>query len=761
MFIVASGRVLFKWLLGALLMLTGMLAPVESPDLPAPLDDLAGAPPASAQALTPTVFDGDPDPCPDPPDPPDPPDTRPWKEDGNDPSLCVLRDSACGEHPLDLGTYLSPSIEFPDFCEATVLESADPSMYQACTSLRGYVIQDTTTLTGQECRMIRPARCASQLHRVGFNTCLRVQRRTWSCPEDTVPRNQFNSCYRPPPAYTGTNPACGSGAPAFPIVTCDEYVGGDFVRNPTPGMCNKFPTGDRRSALQDHTANQHWCWYDASFLDVGCHATGAVCETSYAYCVKRSSRTGGCDVVADTLRCRGWQADYLDPNLNVSANDVYRQGCTPCVVLPFQSVPAECPDELLQQASFSTDSDTNLRHEWAHTYQEDFLEGAAACVFEAHGSGVPMNSACRKRARCTDPPRGRIVWESNHHSGFAIVNSLITLNIEDIPNQTREVWWLENTLVPGFVLVTESGLRYEYSDTSVGDDTGVGDDAGVGDDTGVGDPVIRTWYRVNNSQTHGSVTEIVRGECIVRSLPDFRVLIEELWPDNDEAAIEELFGAGTLNWWWALSSTERGDRTKARGLEYVDGMTPARLEAELERRATTLNEEIRCNFGSDVWCKWTPPRPGYYRLTAAGGWHMKTFGRRRWLTPAQISVVEEFLQKDVTPGDGRCRSKEDRFGRGRDYDCIMKHLDLMGVTPEEIGLEHDPVNRVFTGLISRPPGRDNEWLYSDAAGENVRCRPRDLRVNCGGGTTGVNYTESEPAGIIVHEMRVSTVTPSR
>ncbi len=745
MFIVASRRVLFKPLLGAFLMLVGVLAPVESPDLPAPLDDLAGAPRASAQALTPTVFDGDPDPC--PPDPLDPLDPRPWKEDRNDPSLCVLRGSACAEHPLQKGkgTYLSPSDEFPDFCEATVLESADASMYQACTSLRGYVIQDTTTPTGQECRMIQPARCTSELHRVGFNTCLRVQRRAWSCPEDTVPRNQFNSCYRPPPSHIGSNPACGRGAPAFPIVTCEEYVGGDFVRNPAPGMCNKFPTGDPRSALEDHSANQHWCRYKTSFLNVACHATGAACAPSYAFCVKRSSRTGGCDVVADTLRCRGLQADYLDLLLTVSANDVYRQGCTPCVVLPFQSVPAECPEELLQQPSFSTDSDANSRHERAHTLQEDYLEGQATCVFTAHSSGVPMDSDCLRRPRCTDPPRGRIVWESNHHSGFAIVNSLITLNIEDIPNRSRPAWWLKNSLVAGFVLSTESGLLYEYSDSSLGD------------------PVIRTWYRLNNPQTHGSVADIVRGECIVRNWPDIRVLIEQLWPDNDKTAIEDLFGAGTLNWWTDLPPTEQRDRTKARGLEYVDGMTPAELDAELERRADKLNQEIRCNHGSDVWCKWTPPRPGYYRLTAAGGWHMRTFrGGRRWLTSNQIPVVEYFLQNDVTPGDGGCGVRpKDTFGRGRDYDCIMDHLDLMKVTPEEIGLEHDPGNRVFTGLIPRPPDLDNEWLYSAAAGENFRCPARDLRVSCGRHVGGVNYTESEPVGIIVHEMRVSTVTPSR
>ena len=734
-------RRLFKPLLGAFLALIAVLAPIESPDLPAPLDDLAGAPPASAQ--TPTVISGTPDPC------PDPTDLR-WKPNATDPSLCEIRDLACSEHPLVTGAYLSPSTEFPDFCEATV-NPGDPD-YAACTgppvppgdppqTYPGFVVM-VDPITGS-CRMIQPARCASQLHRTGFNTCLRVQRRTWSCLAGTFPRNQFNSCYRPPPAYMGTNPACQSGAPAFPIVTCEEYVGGDFERNPaaSTAACSSFPTGDPLTALQDHLANQHWCRYNTSFLNVACHATGAACTSSDAFCVKRSSRTGGCDVVAETLRCRGLQADYLDPNLTVSANDVYRQGCTPCVVLPFESVPAECPNQLSRAPSVST----SLRHEWAHTYKEDWLEGSGSCVFAAHSSGVPMDSRCLNRARCADPPRGRVVWESSHHSGFAIVNSLITLNIEDIPSRTRRVQLLGVAGSPQ-VFYTTSSLLYEYSDSSLGD------------------PVIRTWYRSNTSSTYSSVADIVRGECIVRDWPDFRVLIEELWPDNDEIAIEDLFGAGTLNWWRALSPTEQQQHTEARGLQYITaGITPAELDAELERRADTLNQEIRCNHGSDVWCKWTPPRPGYFRLTAAGGWYLKSFGGgRRWLQPHAIQSRENFLHNSVSPGDGNCphRGQYDDFARGSDYDCIMAHLGRMGVTPQEIGLQDDPVNQVFTGLIPKLPSQDDEWLYSDAAGENFRCPQRDMRVSCGGRGTGVNYTESEPVGIQVYEMRVNTVTPT-
>ena len=315
--------------MGAFLALIGVLAPIESPHL-APFDDLVGTPPASAQN---TVVPGDPDDCPE-----DPTDTRNWQVDTTDESLCVLSENVCPEHPLAelhpvlAGTYLSPSTEFPDFCEAPVMESTDAAMYADCTALTGAARKVSGTLPNRECRIIQQAQCAAQLHRIAFDTCVRVQRRTWSCLPGEFPRNQFNTCYQPPPGYLGPNPACDTGAPDFPIVTCEQYVGGDFARNPADASLacgTAFPTGAPSSALQNHTANQHWCRYDTSFLDVDCHATGAACTASYAYCIKRASRTGGCDTVAETLRCRALQADHRDTPLTVSAEDVYRQGCTP------------------------------------------------------------------------------------------------------------------------------------------------------------------------------------------------------------------------------------------------------------------------------------------------------------------------------------------------------------------------------------------------------------------------------------------------
>ena len=731
-------RPLVKWLLGAFLALIGVLAPIEPPGLPEPLH-LVGAPTASAQT---TVITGTPDACPE-----DPIDTRNWQVDTNDASLCELRDLACAEHPLQSGTYLTPSTQYPDFCEAPpILEAVDATMYQDCEVLTGYAIEIITRPTGRECRMIQPARCASGLHRVGFNTCLRVQRRTWECPSGTFPRNQFNSCYRPPAGYTPPHPACATGAPAFAIVTCEEYVGEDFARNAATLACGSssiFPTGDPLSALADHAANPYWCRYNTAFFDVGCHATGATCAASYAYCIKRASRTGGCDVVADTIRCRGLQADYLDSTLTVSAGDVYRQGCTPCVVLPFEGMPSECPSELRDEPSrVGQYHPSRDRYEWAHTYKADFEATHFSCAVSLHETGAMPSTCPDPIPACADPPRGRLDWQSNHHSALAVVNSPVMLRVGDTLSQTRTVHWVGNSRRRGQVLYLDSGLWYEYPGSNPGD------------------PIVRTWHQEDASSTYGSVGDIARGECLARDLPKFQVLVEELWPDNDAAAIEDLFGRDSLNWWTPLNQQERRRYTEARGLEYTVGLSPMQLADELDERARVLTDEIPCNFGRDVWCRWTPVRPGYYRLTAAGGWSLRSFhGTKHWLQSHHIQTFNDYLMNDFNAGDGDCDSGGRFFAQGRDYDCVMAHLSLMGMTPAQIGLVHDQLNRTFTGLLPLTLQQDNEWLYSAAAGENYRCPARDVRVLCGASGEAVNYTETEPVGIVVHEVRVSTVMP--
>ena len=702
--------------MGLLAALIATLAPVESPIPLGPFEGLDG--PAPAEAQTPAVGPGTPDPCP-----------AGLQVDLNDDSLCVLSQPACPEHPLQPGAHLAPSTDFPGFCEATVLQSIDPAVYAACTApLTGYVVKTFAQGSDQACRMIRPTQCAQNTHRTETNTCRQVQRRAWSCASGETPTNRFNTCYQEPPGYVGGHPACGAGAPTFAISSCEDYVGQDFVRAPASGQCANFDTGYSRSALRDlaSPANLYWCQFDSSYLDVGCYGAGATCPAEDAVCVKRVSTTGGCYAIAEALRCRKLQADYLGGS--VTADDVYLDGCVPCQVLPFSPTPPDCPRDLRVAPTRSS------RMELDQTHQRRRDTG-------------PLGE---NTGYCADPPRGRLVWESSHHAGFAIVNSPVILRVIDIPSTTRHVQYVRAhvrwagsplRLTANFWPASRQYLEYAP-----------------------GDPIVRAWPTFDTTLTYGSVDEIVGsrrlrsgsgaiyGPCLIQYLPDFRVRVEELWPDSDESDIQALFGADALDWWTALTEAHQRSRTEARGLNYVGATaTPAERAAEQARRDADLTQIVRCDYGSDVWCNWRPARPGYYRLRAAGAWQLQRFSHSRtWIAPEWWTAINAALMDMYTMRDGDCPNL--RIAVHNDYECLEANLRSMGLTPAEAGLLPD-----LRGLL--PLGADDEWLYTAAAGPNVICPPRDMRVHCGGGSTSWNYTESEPVGIAVHEVRVSTVTP--
>ena len=717
-------------LVGVLAALIATLAPVESPVPLGPLDGLMGSAPAEAQPST--VVAGMPNPC-----------TAPWQPahpDGRtvvDPdtaSLCVLGQPACSEHPLQPGSYLVLSTEFPDFCEATVLQS-DLAAYQACRALTGYVIK---TPAG-ECRMIRPTQCAPNMHRTRVNWCERVQRRTWSCPTGTTPTNRFNTCYQQPPDYTTTgHPACGPGAPSFAISSCEDYVGQDFVRASDLHLvpCGSFDTDDARSALQALTtpANAYWCQFDSQYLDVDCYGATATCTTSNAVCIKRASTTGGCYAIANALKCRKWQADFRDGS--VSAEDVYLEGCAPCVVLPFSPTPINCPRDLLVDPRLST---------------EGRLE-------DTHQRRTDVGPSSSSRSFCTDPPRGRLVWESSHQVGLAIVNSPVILRVVDVPVTSRTFRYISVTGLASsnvkFWPTERQHFEYPGSTPS--------------------DPIVRAWPTFDDTLTFTNVDEIVgayrlrpgsstvfnSGPCLIRLLPDFRVSVTELWPDNDASEIMALFGADALDWWTdlnpnGLDPTLQRERTEARGLGYVGGMNAMELADELADRARDLTQEVRCNYGTDVWCNWRPPRPGYYRLVAAGAWYMTKLSTiRRWQQPQWLGPVNAALTNMYNlTRDGTCTRVEGSRSHA-DYDCLSQDLSWASLSAAEAGLETD------LSALSQVT-QTAEWLYTAAAGPNVRCPPRDLRVGCTGGAESQNYTETEPIGIVVHEVRVSTVAPDR
>ena len=703
-------------LVGLLAALIATLAPVESPVPLGPFEGIVGQVPAEAQTA---ITLGTPVPC-----------NPPWLEDpdGIDESLCVLiLKPACPEHPLDPGSYLTASTEFPDFCEATVLESVDSAMYAACTALTGYVIKTFMQGSDQACRMIRPTECALKMHRTGVNTCRRVQRRSWKCPSGATPTNQFNHCYQQPPDYTGAHPACQSGAPSFAISTCEEYVGQDFVRAPASVQCSSFDTGNTGPKLRDLTSasNLYWCQFDSSYLDAGCHGAGTPCPAADAVCVKRASTTGGCNAIAQTIKCRGLQADYLASSRTAEdAENVYLQGCTPCVVLPFSPIPLACPQDLRTDPPLSKEVNRELTHQRRYDWTGSVKH--------------PRPSLC------SDPRQGLLVWESSHHSGLAVVNSPVVLRVGDLQVTPRQFEYIRTDVrhrgVPLRLTARfwpTSRLYFVYADGASGD------------------PIVRSWPTFDPTLTYGSVDEIVddHGPCLIRDLPDFRVRVEELWPDTDASDIQALFGSGALDWWTTgLNDAQRRSRTEARGLNYVDSTTSAtERAAELARRANSLTQIVRCNYGVDVWCNWRPARPGYYRLVAAGAWNLQGLQySRHWHTPEWWAVIDAALMDMYRTRDGNCPNPQ--ISVHTDHDCLKANLASMGLTAEQAGLKPD-----LDGLL--PMGSSEEWLYSVDAGPNVRCPPRDMRVYCGGGTTSWNYTESEPIGIVVHEVRVSTVTP--
>ena len=129
----------------------------------------------------------------------------------------------------------------------------------------------------------------------------------------------------------------------------------------------------------------------------------------------------------------------------------------------------------------------------------------------------------------------------------------------------------------------------------------------------------------------------------------------------------------------------------------------------------------------------------------------RSWQQRSWRDPVNAKLTEMFLNDDA---DTDCPPRHPSVGYHTDYDCLRNDLAWMNATPAEAGLEPD-----LSALL--PAGSNAEWLYTDTAGTNVKCPSRDLRVGCGGSGESQNYTETEPIGILVHEVRVSTVAPDR
>ena len=157
-------------------------------------------------------------------------------------------------------------------------------------------------------------------------------------------------------------------------------------------------------------------------------------------CLKRVSETGGCSAIAATINCRSLQASYASGG-PVTLDTLGQEGCTPCVILPFQSIPTDCPDSLTAQPSVPQPGGGIERwHDYVHEYKQDIFVGAGACsrVRFPHNEDIADHPGCLAvPPACQDPPRGDVLWSSSHHSQFAVVNSPVVVTVGDLPTQTR------------------------------------------------------------------------------------------------------------------------------------------------------------------------------------------------------------------------------------------------------------------------------------------------------------------------------------
>ena len=534
----------------AVFVIVGFLVPLDSDEIGDHLGATIGSRPIAAQSGR--IVNGTPDTCP----------TSPveWDEQG---SICVVELAPCPPSPLPSGGLMIPSRDYPDlagvekypeFCEVQILESIDQPSYDACVNTsQGYVVKqyeveviiDEMPHPIQGCRLITSPICADGLNRVDRMKCRAIQRLTWSCEPGEFPANAFNTCYVPSSVVPDPHPACGQGAPAMVAVSCAVYVQDDYLQIPSSVACSSFDTGAPTTQLRLNSkpgvSRNHWCEFDSTRLIPICHGTSPPASgcspPTVATCLKRVSRSGGCDAIAATIRCRALQAEYSAGSID--ADTVRRDGCAPCVVLPFQTVPAVCPDDLLLEPDVVATRGTY--HDALHRVRDDFNVSYAGCAAVVQGGDLADYPACDAKKVCSDPPEGRLSWVSNHASQQAIVNSPVTLVIDDLASETTTVQGFVSSSLGSYIERVRGRKLLRYPDSSPGDSHILQ----------FPQLIPNLSYRdVGNLVGFAVSYPILGSACSLADEPRVLARIELLWPDRDETEIEKLFGARSLDWWW-------------------------------------------------------------------------------------------------------------------------------------------------------------------------------------------------------------------
>ena len=729
-----------------------------------------------------SVVDGTPDPC----------DAAPlqYEPDEDDPSLCVLEVPACPESRLTPGELMKLSLapddiaskfpdavypqadgyeRYPEFCEEQVNQIDDPQGYADCTTSLGVAVKYDDAV----CRIFYPIKCPSgvlELARVGSHTCRAVKRRNWTCGAGYLHGNKFPICFRRIEFAAGEAvPACQGSVPDLGVFkegrrACETYVGSDVLAAPGEIACSDYTTGDFEGltgftsvAMQANPDNRYWCRFDAAKLTLNCHGPdqpASGCTQQVAMCLKRASRTGGCDQIIETIRCRAYQTAFAQSKIDIAA--VREQRCVPCVNLPFQS--PTCQDETTRQTDRFNPYDKYRygRQEAILRCRVDFTEDALrGRMWYPPSEGRQLDPCPTQPAAVqvsADPPSGTLEWSSNHFSQLAVVNSAVVVRIVDLP----------------FEVGTVSRLRYRpnWSDrTRVVEPTSR--TVLLLPDPDLADRLPRQLIDtggIRPDRSYASLHAIASGdgrsgrECVPLAIPVFDLLVQGLWPDKpgDRSEIEALFGADALDGWWDdrdLSGEELEARrrrlTEARGLQWWGDLTVEQRRVRDAQQIVTVECHVQARE-----CVWRPLRSGYYKLVGGGGWQMQRSVTRAWGAEfhALACVYGHPNCRSLTPAQAFAANMEQFTSNPGNRSWLLGQLRARGLTLEDAGLED------ADGFITlRAPDGDTDWLYSEAARGLTGCpTPIDLRVLCPGSGGAGNYTETPPVGVVVHEIQTRT-----
>ncbi len=731
-----------------LLLITLVAAPFSTETLPGPLKDLAAPSPVRAQ-----------DPAPDDTD----------DDDTDEPAYTTGTPASCPSSPIGWVTrsencelnipvpcptgYPNLSLSFPAYCYTEA--SGEASKPPECSS-PGVSNAVVISVNARTCRIHVLRTCpAGVLLREGWTDgtdwdedrdgdvdtaydandddlvddehhylrCKAIQRRSWTCPDGYLTSNQFNSCYRPSSgelAEGTTHPACDtiSGAPAFTVLECGSYAGGDYDNSRTcPSVSSSF------TAATGGASALYWCTFDSAKLNVDCNRTtvpsGADCAVNTAYCLMRASRTGGCDAILRNLTCARLQAAYVDAtNKETAGQNASRSGCSPCLVLPFASVSGSCPDEITGQPTNS------------------LANRAYIASVKSNGGHLRRGSSS-----CQNPPPGRLEMRSLHQTRLPVVNIDLILTFRDIP----EFSYSYSPRYDNPINVYGRNTIYENRYINILTD----------------DETIRLARIPTGTQTSWSSV----GECAVDFAPVFFIKVEELWPGNSadhRTRIINLFGSDALDWWNDLTTEEKTRLNTAYG-------------------QNLYSAEHNCHLEPPIWCKWKPEKAGYYSVTGltiaratekefalrnpSTGERIPTSGESfdLWeavfpITRKQSTIANQLrdyfdgakiqIPSSIWHSSGSSQTSDHEGNQITVYydyaSAITKIIDSGGntITLGDNGSINDEVTAaILMGKI------DPEALNSFVIGGSGS---RDYGI----------YTETEPIGVQVNEVRVLTRKPS-